>query len=341
MNQQVDQRIKDFLSILPSVAIEAHIQLAWKCAFECKHCPYFFQGYEPKEQQRIIRKVLLVLSEHNIRHVLFIAPGCNAFPWLPEILEESTKDDLDCDLITGGPMPEADFWFKLGKTGVGNIIFELFGNRVYHDKQTRAGSFDETCSAMIHAMDAGLNVMVVWSLLAGCPEPAEFISALPDRLRGVIMQYYVPFKFGQHIFAQDESAAFALWQRAKTTVSKLPLRYSSCSRSPENDHLKLCSAGRFKLSISPDGTVRPCEHFKPVLASALGNLVNDDLKKIWSSELLALLRKQTPGKYQGKCGNCDDQYFCSACRALGFNFFNDLTVSVPSCQNIKPNSLEF
>ncbi len=333
MNPQHDPTIDDLAGIFPNTPLEAHFQLSWKCDFGCKHCPYFFSGKEPENQPEIARQVLNVLARHDIRHVLFIAHDLNAIRWLPEVVTEAGSMGLDCELLTGGPMPSVSVWRDLKGAGLGNVVFELFGDRTFHDRLTLAGSFNRTCESMVHAMAAGLDAAAVWWLLAGRDvAPAEFAPGLPDGLRGVVMQYYIPFKPGQQVFALEESAALDMWRRAKETVDSLPFRYSSCGRHPESDVVKLCSAGRFKLSVAPDGTIRPCEHFKPVSAATLGNLLTADLEEIWASPILSRIRRRVPGTYRGSCGTCEDQWHCSACRALGFNFLDDVEAGVPACR---------
>jgi radical SAM protein with 4Fe4S-binding SPASM domain len=336
MNSPHDATIDDLAGIFPNTPLEAHFQLSWKCAFGCKHCPYFFSDTEPEDQPEIVRQVLGILALHDIRHVLFIAPDLDAINWLPETVAEATSLGLDCELLTGGPMPSSALWRDLERAGLDNVVFELFGDRMCHDRLTLAGSFDLTSAAMAHAMSAGLDVAAVWWLLAGCDvEPADFASRLPAGLRGFVMQYFIPFKPGQQALALEESAALDLCRRASETVDSPPFRYSSCGRHPERDIVKLCSAGRFKLSVAPDGTIRPCEHFRPVEAATLGNLLKDDFEKIWASPILSRIRRQVPGTYQGPCGTCADQYRCSACRALGFNFLDDVEASVAACRKIE------
>ncbi|MFC1834915.1 SPASM domain-containing protein [Thermodesulfobacteriota bacterium] len=341
MNPPLDSTIGDLAGIFPNTPLEAHFQISWKCDFGCNHCPYFFSGKEPENQPEIIRRVLAVLAQHDIRHVLFIAPDIDCVRWLPEVIGETRAMGLDCELLTGGPMPSAGIWGEFERAGLRNVVFELFGDRVFHDRLTLAGSFDRICSSMVHAMTAGLDVAAVWWLLAGCDvEPAGFARLLPAGLRGLVMQYFIPFKPGQHDFALEESEALYLWRRARETVDSLPFRYSSCGRHPDRDIVKLCSAGRFKLSVGPDGTIRPCEHFKPVPASTLGNLLAGDLEEIWASPILTRIRRQVPGTYQGPCGTCEDQWNCSACRAVGFNFRDNVEAGVPACRFWEQTILE-
>lgn len=323
----------NLLGLAPQTPVEAHLRVSSRCSFGCAHCPYFFPTSETAVSREAISRILTRLEQHNILHALLVAPDCGAMSWLPDVISERTVRGMGFDLVTGGPMPVPDFWKGLARAGVSTVIFELFGSRESHDRATVSGSFDEICAAMSVAIGAGLRVAPALRLLAGFEtEPVSLVESLPRDIAGLIVQYFIPFKAGQEQFALGESESFAWWRHACDSVGDLLLlNYSSCGRLPEPVGLKLCGAGRFKIAVDPDGTVRPCEHFAPGPASNLGSLLLDPLETLWEAPLLERIRQLVPGTYKGACGLCKESHLCSGCCAPGFNLFDDVAAGVPIC----------
>ncbi len=91
-----------------------------------------------------------------------------------------------------------------------------------------------------------------------------------------------------------------------------------------------CGAGRFYLSLEPNGDMFPCVFFPHEDAVRVGNLFKDDFEKVWrNSELFWKIREKE--KLAPHCGGCQYRYTCGGCRARAYNYFGDILAPDPGC----------
>ncbi|MCL5743919.1 MAG: SPASM domain-containing protein [Acidobacteria bacterium] len=321
----------DWRGLTPACPVEAHIQLATDCAFDCPHCPFFFYPGSALGTADW-RRVFDVLVSNDIRHALLLAPDCARIAELPGIVAEATERQLDIELFTGGPMPPLAMWQCLRAAGLDTVIFEIFGPSPFHDRHSWAGSFEQAAAAIIAARHADLRVIAAIRLLPGIEgEFAALAAALPPECQGVVLQHFVAFKCGQEIFAMADETSMKLHGFAAAALAPRPVHYSSCARALDTAESKLCSAGRFKLSVLADGTALPCEHFKRSPMTDLGNILVNSINEIWSAPFIEALRNSVATG--GVCGECEDRDHCSQCRAPGFNQNGELAGILPVCNS--------
>ncbi len=86
-----------------------------------------------------------------------------------------------------------------------------------------------------------------------------------------------------------------------------------------------CGAGRFLMTIEPDGSVQPCV-FMPV---KVGNILEDDLEDLWEDDVMWACRDRDTLK--GPCGACEYRYVCGGCRARAYAIEGDVRGSDPGC----------
>ena len=80
-----------------------------------------------------------------------------------------------------------------------------------------------------------------------------------------------------------------------------------------------CGAGRFYMSVEPNGDMFPCVFFPHDDILKLGNIKDDDLEDIWvNSELLLQLRDKD--LLASHCGVCESRYICGGCRARAYTY---------------------
>ena len=91
-----------------------------------------------------------------------------------------------------------------------------------------------------------------------------------------------------------------------------------------------CGAGRFYMSIEPNGDLYPCVFFPHEEELKLGNLVEDDFEDVWkNNQLLKDLRNKD--LLDNNCGTCDSKNVCGGCRARAYTYFNDVQAPDPGC----------
>ena len=91
-----------------------------------------------------------------------------------------------------------------------------------------------------------------------------------------------------------------------------------------------CGAGRFYISIEPNGDIYPCVFFPHDKKVKIGNLLKDDFEKLWrENELFWKLRDKDI--LEGYCGKCPFKYTCGGCRARAYAYFGDVLAPDPGC----------
>ncbi len=91
-----------------------------------------------------------------------------------------------------------------------------------------------------------------------------------------------------------------------------------------------CGAGRFYVSLEPNGDMYPCVFFPHEDVMRVGNLFKDDFEDIWRhSKLFASMRDKD--KLRENCGDCKYRYTCGGCRARAYNYFKDVLAPDPGC----------
>lgn len=99
-----------------------------------------------------------------------------------------------------------------------------------------------------------------------------------------------------------------------------------------SDFIGGCGAGRFYMSVEPNGDLYPCVFFPHESQLKLGNLLEDDFEEVWKdNQLLSKLRNKKILK--GHCGECESHNICGGCRARAYNYFGDVLAPDPGCIN--------
>jgi radical SAM protein with 4Fe4S-binding SPASM domain len=100
------------------------------------------------------------------------------------------------------------------------------------------------------------------------------------------------------------------------------------------DFIGGCGAGRFYMSVEPNGDLYPCVFFPHDNEVLLGNLLKDDFEDIWKNHaLLNTLRNKEI--LEGHCGECESRNICGGCRARAYNYLNNVLAPDPGCINNK------
>lgn len=96
------------------------------------------------------------------------------------------------------------------------------------------------------------------------------------------------------------------------------------------DFIGGCGAGRFYISMEPNGDLYPCVFFPRDEQMKLGNILEVDFEDMWKkSELLKKLRNKDI--LAPNCKTCEYRYTCGGCRARAYSYFGDVLAPDPGC----------
>ena len=96
------------------------------------------------------------------------------------------------------------------------------------------------------------------------------------------------------------------------------------------DFIGGCGAGRFYMSLEPNGDMYPCVFFPHTEEVKVGNLFKDDFERVWRySKFFWSIRDKD--RLKEHCGSCQYRYTCGGCRARAYNYFKDPLAPDPGC----------
>ena len=237
-----------------------------------------------------------------------------------------------------------------------------------HDSFRRIrGAWEKSVSAVENFVDAGIFVEVATTVTEyNMNEIPEMIDFVRDLGANWFMLYnFIPTGNGTEIVDMDLSpkdrsellkTAYAENKNGKMQILSTAPQYAPVAESihskdsvmipthfynPEYTNPALvqlaefiggCGAGRFYMSIEPNGDMYPCVFFPHDEEVKLGNLLDNDFEDVWmNNNVLHQLRDKEI--LNGHCGECDSRHICGGCRARAYNYFDDILAPDPGCIN--------
>lgn len=182
-----------------------------------------------------------------------------------------------------------------------------------HDAVTRLqGSFDRSLRAIQTLREAGVTVAIKTPLMKHTAAGWREVEALADRLG-------CGFQMDLNITAKNDGGLSPLAQRVEDAetaedVFSAPLYRITLMNEPlqagagPDLSARLCGAGAAGLTVSPDGTIRPCIG----MSEPLGQFPADTLARIWH-ESPFFERWTQLSLADVPCGRCADFRTCSRC----------------------------
>ncbi len=238
-----------------------------------------------------------------------------------------------------------------------------------HDSFRRVkGSWERAVQAIKNCKEEGMFVEVSMTVtkynLDKVPEMIEFVRQL--KADWLMIYNFVPTGRGREIITEDlepqqryellkmlyentgvggvellstapQYAMVAQVVEAQRSIGKniIPTHfynpeYSNPKLKSLADFIGGCGAGRFYVSIEPNGDIYPCVFFPHEEEVKIGNIFKDDFDVLWrTSEVLEKLRNKDI--LEGYCGTCPYRYTCGGCRARAYNYYHDILAPDPGC----------
>jgi len=294
------------------------LALTYGCNVECSHCyverPKDMKSLSLEEWKKVLDKVW----EIGTPHVCFTGGEATLHPNLAELAQYAQEVGLVTGLLTNGrALADKAFLQKLVEGGLDHIqiTLESHDEKVHDEMVGEPGAFKETVEGIRNAVANPVytitNTTISKKNADGIEKTVEFIQGLgvtTFAVNGII--YSGGAKTADIGFREEELSP--ILERVRKTAEKLKMRliwYSPtqyCQFNPIENELgvKTCTAAKYNMAIEPNGDVLPCQSYFQVL----GNILKDDWKTIWGSELARKFRDR--GFLMAKCEKCEHIPLC-------------------------------
>jgi radical SAM protein with 4Fe4S-binding SPASM domain len=340
------------------------------CNMKCVHC-YENAGRKSKSELSADEVIngLNRMAEAGVTSIAFSGGEPSIHPHILDFIEFTEDKGMCAAMATNGyTLANKNKTQEFIDAGLEFIQISLDGtNPDTHDAfRGVSGAWERAVSTVENFVDAGIFVEVATTVtehnMDEIPEMIDFVRDLG--VNWFMLYNFIPTGKGTEIMDMDLSpkersqlleTAYAETNNEMQILSTAP-QYAAVAESmlskestmipthfynPEYtnpaimqlaDFIGGCGAGRFYMSVEPNGDMYPCVFFPHKKEVKLGNLLQNDFEEIWTNNnILHTLRDKEILK--GHCGECDSRHICGGCRARAYNYFNNILAPDPGCTN--------
>jgi len=340
------------------------------CNMRCIHC-YENAGKKDKNELNADTVIngLNNMSKAGVTSIAFSGGEPSIHPHILDFIKYTENSGMCAAMATNGyTLADKNKSKEFIDAGLEFVQISLDGkDSKTHDSFRQVnGAWEKAVSAVENFVDAEIFVEVATTVTEhNMNEIPEMIDFVKDLGANWFMLYnFIPTGKGTEIVDMDLSpndrsdllkTAFAENDGEMQILSTAP-QYATVAESlvsndshmipthfynPEYTNPALmqlaefiggCGAGRFYMSIEPNGDMYPCVFFPHRDEVKLGNLLQDNFEDIWmNNSVLHQLRDKEI--LNGHCGECDSRRICGGCRARAYNYFDDILAPDPGCVN--------
>jgi MoaA/NifB/PqqE/SkfB family radical SAM enzyme len=337
----VEAEFYDWLSdrgILPSALIE----LTYRCNQRCVHCFNPGAAHAPGEKPcrdgdelstAEVCRLLDELAEMGAFVLTFSGGEPSLRPDLIDILQHTRGLGFSFNVYTNGQLPETllsgicDLWPRAIGISLYSALPEI------HDATTGVtGSFERALASLRLISASGVRAMVKCPLMRHTVFGYKRLLELCDELNALP-------QFDFHITAamdgnNDCTAHQILDERILKNIMADPrVAMHVGSEMPTLGRLKrpldgpICGAGRYMISIAPDGRAYPCNG----LPLTLGNVRSGGLRQIWEKSGAMVAWKSITLADFKECGCYQHCAYCNHCPGMAMAETGDLFAISKTC----------
>lgn len=356
---------------VPGAPFQVVWNLSRACNMKCVHC-YEDAGNKDKDElneQQVIEG-LEIMSRAGVTSIAFSGGEPTVHPHIQKFI--SSADDLGMFVAmatNGYILSREKECSKYIDNGLKFVQISVDGLQAEtHDSFRRVnGAWNKAIKAVENCVNTDLFVEVATTVTEhNVQEIPEMIDMMRDLGVDWFMIYnFIPTGNGENIAQMDLSpkkrlklleTAYNENEEGEMQVLSTAPQYAMVAESlvsndntvipthfsnPEYnsplvkqlaDFIGGCGAGRFYMSVEPNGDLYPCVFFPHDQDVKLGNLLENDFEDVWrNDELLGTLRNKEI--LEGHCGECESHNICGGCRARAYNYFNNVLAPDPGCIN--------
>lgn len=341
------------------------------CNMRCIHC-YENAGKKGKSElssDEIING-LDHMAEAGVTSVAFSGGEPSIHPNILDFIKHTENIGMCASMATNGyVLADKNESKKFIDAGLEFVQISLDGkDPSTHDSFRQVdGAWEKAVASVDNFVDAGIFVEVATTVtehnMGEIPEMIDFVRDLG--VNWFMLYNFIPTGKGTEIMDMDLSpkdrseilkTAYDENKDSEMQILSTAPQYATVAESmiskdsqmipthfynPEYTNPALmqlaefiggCGAGRFYMSIEPNGDMYPCVFFPHKEEVKLGNLLENDFEEVWmKNNVLNVLRNKET--LNGHCGECDSRHICGGCRARAYNYFNDILAPDPGCVN--------
>lgn len=328
----------------------AHLAITHACNMNCKYCSVkdmhskIKDGLSTEEYKKIIDKLVdigafqigLTGGEPTIRKDLV------------ELTRYIASKNVACNLTTNGFNVPEKLVIELKEAGLTQVQISLDSyKKEIHEKYRTEGSFDraiETAKLFKkHGFIVGVDTVVTNDNLNDLEAFMDFLEE--NGFDGLTI---IKLKQG-HLDLETFQKQVPDYDKYAEVIDKVCRRNGNlevtidCSsvanlcktltlEEQNKIHSAGCPAGHSLISIAPNGDMFPCaaltnEKYK------IGNILTDDLEKVWNESPLLKNLRGIKNKIEGKCKTCSKLDVCrGGCRGIADSLSGKQYQSDANCQ---------
>lgn len=343
-------------------------QVVWnitqRCNMNCKHC-YESKGNSEELGKEDVMNIIDIISSEKIPILAFSGGEPSIHPNILDYIEYASEKGLYVAMATNGFIfSNKERCKEFEEAGLKFVQISLDGlNPKTHDEFRGVnGAWKRACEAIKNFSKTEVFVEVATTVTKNNYKEILGMVDLVEKLGAdwLMLYNFVPVGRGSKNVDMDISPKdryrllekiYALnYEREIEILSTAPQfasvatkksgeiipthfynpKYESNEIRQLADFIGGCGAGRFYLSLEPNGDIYPCVFFPHDEHVKLGNILEDDFREIWEkNEVLWKLRNRNLLK--GHCKTCVNRDICGGCRARAYAYFSDVCAPDPGC----------
>lgn len=355
---------------VPGSPFQVVWNLSRACNMNCVHCYEDAGKKDVNELNREeVINGLDIMANAGVTSIAFSGGEPTVHPDILDFISYTNELGIYPAMATNGYLlSDKNICEKYIESGLGFVQISIDGMKPEtHDSFRRVnGAWDKAIQAVKNCVDSDLFVEVSTTVTEhNYMEIPDMIDLMRDLGVDWLMLYnFIPTGNGKNIIDTDISpskrvdllkTAFHANNNEMQVLSTAPQyamvadslvsnnnnvipthffnpEYEDSSIKQLADFIGGCGAGRFYMSIEPNGDMYPCVFFPHKDELKLGNLLVDDFEDVWADNTL-LKNLRNKNILKGHCGECESRNICGGCRARAYNYLGDVLAPDPGCIN--------
>lgn len=332
----------DKFKILFSRPAQVQIDITNKCNLNCLYCYNKTNSLSDKElsDDELKQVITKVINELNPLYVSFSGgePLLRS-ELLIQLIQKLKEKNIGVHLNTNSLLMTKDIAKKLGELKVDKININIDSltcqDKLRGGKDLLKKTFNSLEILKKYFPKERISIACVITKLnyKNCLEIAKFVKK--EGLMEIHLLDMIPCeRSAMDIFLSKEEwlEFFKIYKEIKNMNVKIKPNHALLFLGEFETKVKIpfCMAGRFKMVITADGKIVPCNYFKNK-EFICGDALKDNLLELWqNSEIMNKFRYFIPK--EEKCQKCNLINLCTGgCRALAFKISGDAFKADPYC----------